>query len=386
MFNIQQVTEAINLYRQNKGFIRKLNRTDHPAIVATEAYLKSLQLHEGLLSNQDLFNINRFFLLNHPVKPGRASYTTWFSINYQNFCALNYGSVKKLAELLGYPVSIKYAGFATCSKAGYQKFPDHFSKLTLDQLDNRSNTEKMQEFFQVLRQCYLENNFTDDNFLALSKLCIEGMLTQEYITAIKKSNQANFLAICLIKMKHTNTLTTENQNFIISYPKAITIPVAQILIALDKSGLNTLTNRKILADFSMPIPLYRVIKLLEKLALLTQENFDLISAEKNLSWLIALEGIPDELVTPEIWEGLRNFLKNESDSYDAFRKDIKEYADMLKKKLNVEQIKNDILASEDPIKIQAVSTSTARSRFFSVEPVSLPATLETATPKVSYTG
>jgi hypothetical protein len=75
MLNIQQVTEVINLYRRNKGFIKKLTRTDHPAILATEEYLRALHLKNDILSNQNLFDINRFFLLDHPVKPGRASYT-----------------------------------------------------------------------------------------------------------------------------------------------------------------------------------------------------------------------------------------------------------------------------------------------------------------------
>ncbi|WP_342219378.1 hypothetical protein [Rickettsiella endosymbiont of Miltochrista miniata] len=381
MLNIQQVTEVINHYHQNKGILKKLARTEHPAIRATDEYLKSLKLHKGLLSNQDLFNINRFFLCDHPVKPGKASYEAWYTINYQNFCALNFGQANQLGQLLSYPVPIKYAGFATCGKAGYQQFPEYFSKLTLEQLDNKSNAEKMQEFFQVLNQCYQENNFTGDCFLALSKLCVEGMLSQEYINAIKSNVQANFLAKCLIKMKHTDTLTPENQAFILAYRGSIIIPVTHILIALDKTGLNTLANRKILADFSYPIALHRTVKLLEKLDLLTQENFDLISSENNLSWLLALEEMPEELITAEVWQGLLNLSENSNEN--DFRKDIQAYAEVLKKKLNVECMKKDILASEDHIETQAV-TSIARSRFFSVAPANLTPPAKEEMPKVNF--
>jgi hypothetical protein len=386
MLNIQQVTEAIDLYRRNKGFIKKLTRTDHPAILAAEAYLKLLQLQKVLLSNQDLFNINRFFLLDHPVKPGTPAYAAWLFINYQNFCTLNYAQVTKLTKLLGDPVLIKKAGFATCSKAGYQKFPAHFSKLSLGQLDNRSNAEKMQEFFCVLSQCYLDDRFTDDCFLALSKLCVEGMLNQEYINTIKQSVQASFLVESLINLKHTDTLSAENQDFIIAYSGSMIVPVTNILIALDKTGLNTLTNRKILAGFSTPIPLHRIIQILVKNELLTQENFDLISAENNLSWLIATEEMPEELITTEIWQGLINLSKNSNEN--DFRKDIKAYADMLKKKLNDERkleleqkIEKANLASEDPIGAQAV---TARARFFSVTPVKLTQSAENKVPKVNF--
>jgi hypothetical protein len=278
-------------------------------------------------------------------------------------------------------VPIKYAGFTTCSKAGYQNFPEHFSKLMLEQLDNKSNVEKMQEFFQVLSQSYQDINFTDDRFIALSKLCIEGMLSQDYVNVIKQSGQANFLAKCLIKMKHTDTLTTENKNFIISYPGSLIIPVSHILIALDKAGLNTLANRESLASFPMPLPLHRTIKALEKKGLLTQENFDLISAENNLSWLLALEEMPEALITADIWQGLVNLSKNSNEN--DFKKDIKDYAEMLKNKLNVEQIKKDILASKEHIETQAV-TSIARPRFFSVTPTSLTPSAADEVPKVNF--
>lgn len=324
MLDTQQVTEAITLYRQNKGFIKKLTRTDHPAIRATEVYL-NLQARKEL-TNQDLFNINRFFIIDYPVKPGKAAYKAWFAINYQNFTEL--------------------------------------SKLSMEQLDSKSNAEKMQEFFHVLSQCYLEDSFTNDRFLALSKLCVEGMLNQEYIDAMKQSAQASFLANCLIKMKHTDTLTTENQNFIISYSGPFIISVTDILIVLEKTGLNTLANRKVLADFSMPIPLHVAIKLLEKKGLLTQENFDLISVENNLFWLIALEEMPEALITPEVWQGLVDLSKTSNEK--EFRKDIQDYVEVLKGKLSGEPMKKDSLLGEE-VEIQAskATTSQLRHSFFS---------------------
>lgn len=379
MLNIQQVTEVINHYHHNKGILKKLRRTEHPAIRVTDEYLKSLKIHKGLLSNQDLFKINRFFLCDYPVKPGKASYKAWAAINYQNFCTLNYGQITRLSKLLTHPVPIKHSGFATCSKAGYQQFPEHFSKLTLERLDVRSNEEKMYEFFLLLSKIYqkikLNDNgmqeinlddesdrntiFNEDQFLGLSKLCVEGMLTQEYIDAVLKNRQANFLAKCLIKMKHTDTLTADNQNFILTYSGALIIPVTRCLVSLDKVGLNTSINRTTLDSFSFPVPLQRTIEWLEKIELLTQENFDLISAEENIAWLCALEEMPEALITAEIWQGLVNLSINSNEN--DFRKDIKDYAEVLKKKLNVEQIKKDILVSED---IETQATTSTPGFFF----------------------
>lgn len=371
MLNIQQVIEVINRYHHNKSIIKKLARTEHPAIRATNEYLKSLKPEEDLFSNQDLFNINRFFLCDHPVKPGNASYKAWYAINYQNFCDLNLGQTNRLGQLLSHPVPVEYAGFATCSKAGYQQFPEHFSKLSVEQLDNKSNAKKMKEFFQFLSQVYKKINlsdasdqeiiFNEDHFLALSKLFVEGMSCQTYIDAILKSSRANFLAKCLIIMKHTDTLTLENQEFILTYSGGLIIPVTRCLVSLDKAGLNTSFNRTTLGSFSFPIPLQRIIKLLEKIELLTQENFDLISAENNLSWLLALEEMPEALITAEIWQGLVNL--SQISHENEFRKDIKDYAEVLKKKLNVKQIEKDIMTSEDDIETQAVTSTT---RFFSV--------------------
>ncbi|MGC1853992.1 MAG: hypothetical protein WA659_01240 [Candidatus Aquirickettsiella sp.] len=364
MPNIQQVNEVINRYRRNKGIMKKITRTDHPAIQATEVYLKSLQRDKDFLSSQDLFKINRFFVFDHRVKPGTASYEAWYAINYQNFCGLNREQANQLTKLLGHPLPMEYSGFATCSKAGYQQFPECFSKLTLLELDNSSNAKKMQEFFQVLSQAYQENSLTGDSFLALSKLCVEGMLSQENVAHIKQSTHANFLAKCLIRMKHSDTLTEENRQFILSYSGSFVITVTQSLIFLDKTGLNTLNNRKILSDFSFPIPLHRALRFLEKKGLLTQASFDLISAENNISWLLALEEMPEELITTEIWEGLVNLSKTSHEN--DFSKDIKDYAEVIKRKLHV-VIEKDRLASEDQIETQAViSTSSARARFFSV--------------------
>lgn len=355
---IQQVTEAINRYRQNKGFIKKLTRTDHPAIRATEIYLNSLQADKEL-SHQDLFTINHFFIVDHPVKPGKAAYDVWSAMNYQNFCDLNHKRVLQLVELLECQIPLEQLGFATCDKAGYEKFPEHFSKLSLDQLDSRSNSEKMQDFFHVLSQSYRGESFTSDCFRAISKLCVEGMLSQDYIDAMKQSPQASFLANCLIKMKHTDTLTTENQNFIIAYSGSFIVRVTEILIILEKIRLNTAANRKFLADFSLPIPLHIAIKFLEKKGLLTQENFDLISAENNLPWLIALEEIPEALITPESWQDLVDLSKTSNEK--ECRKDVQAYIDALKEKLNEKQMKKDSLASEE-VEIQATKATTSELR------------------------
>lgn len=381
MLTILQVTDVINLYHHNKGILKKLRRTEHPAIRATDEYLKSLKIHKGLLSNQDLFKINRFFLSDHPVKPGKASYMAWAAINYQNFCTLNYVQITHLSRLLTHAVPTKHAGFATCSKAGYQHFSEHFSKLTLEQLDNRSNAEKMQEFFQVLSRMYQKIKlhdkkeinlsdenvqdiiFNEDHFLALSKLCVEGMLTEVYINAILKSNHANILAISLIYLKRKDSLNLENQQFIFAYSGMI-IPMTHSLVALKKAGLNTLGNREILANLPFPVPLHRTIKCLEKKELLTQANFDFISAENNLSWLIALEEMPDELITAEIWKDLLN-LSKKTNIENELRKDIKEYAEQLRKKLNIDYIEKDILACEEQIETQAKSSTI---RFFPAIP------------------
>lgn len=380
MLNIQQVTEVINTYRRTKGIIKKLTRSDHPAILATEVYLNSLQPQDDILSNQDLFNINRFFINEYPVKPGKAAYSAWFAINYQIFCALNYSQVMKLAELQGHAVPLDCAGFATCRKAGYKNFPGHFSKLALEQLDDRSNAEKMQEFFYVLRQVYPHSSFTDINFIGLSKLCIEGLIDPMYIEDFLRSIHADELAKSLIKLKYTDTLTTENQNFILFYSGSFIIPITSMLIALDKANLNTLANREILASFPFPLTLKHTIKLLEKMELLTQENFDFIQSETNRSWLSALEEMPEELITTEIWQGLINLSK--TSHANDFRKAIKDYAEVIKKKLNLE-IAKDILASEDQIETQA-SSSTARARFFSVTPVNLISLAEEAAEPVSF--
>lgn len=398
MLNIQHVTEVINHYHRNKGILKKIRRTEHPAIRATDEYLKSLKMHKDLLSNQDLFNINRIFLSDYPVTPGKASYVAWAHINYQNFCALNVGQVSRLAKLRSHPIPTKYSGFATCSKAGYQQFPGHFSSLSIEQLDKRSNAEKMLEYFQLLNRVYqkiklndngtqdinLENTdadeiiFNEDRFIALSKLCVEGMLTQTHIDAILQSNHANFLAKSLIYLKHTDTLTLENQQFILTYSGALIIPVTHILVNLDKAGLNTLANREIFAKFSIPYPLHRIIKCLEKIGILTQENFMLISAEKNLTWLLALEEMPEELITPEIWQELIHLSKICSEN--ELRKNIKDYAELLKKKLNIEQIEKDILASEEQIETQVMTSST---RFFSVTPANCMPPIEDIAPKVA---
>lgn len=369
MLNIQQVTEAIHRYRRDKGILKKLRRSDHPAILATEAHLQSLQRDEVVLFNQDLFTINRFFVHEYPVKPGTAAYAAWYAINYQNFCALNYDQVTRLTQLLSFPVPLKYAGFTTCAKAGYQQFPTHFSKLTREHLDKKSNTEKMQKYFQVLSKAYQQSSFSDDHFLAFSKLCVEGMLNQDYIDIIQKSSQANFLAKCLIRMKHTDALTSENQQFLIAYSGTFIIPVTQMLIALDKAGLNTSINRQIVADFSNPLPLQRAFKYLERAELLTQEYFDLISAEENLSWLFSLEEMPEDLITAEVWQGLVKLLENSNEN--DFRRDFKEYAQMLKKQLNRQQRGKDALVSEVGLDNQG-RPSTSTGCFFSVMPVNPP--------------
>jgi hypothetical protein len=182
-------------------------------------------------------------------------------------------------------------------------------------------------------------------------------------------------------MKHTGTLTAENQQFISAYSGALIIPVTHMLIALEKAGLNTLTNRQSLANFSSPLPLHRAFEFLEKIDFLTQENFAVISTEDNLSWLLALEEMPKDLITAEIWQSLLNLLKtsNEND----FKKDVKDYAEMLKKKLNVEQTEKGSLVSKEQVEPVEPSSS-ARARFFSVTPVNPQPAVTNAALKVSF--
>lgn len=349
MLDIQKVNDTITLYRRNKGFIKKLIRSDHSAILATEAYLKSLQ-NNTLLSHQDLFSINRFFLLDHPIKSATAAYTAWLTINYLYFCELNSVQVHKLAQLLQTMVPLKYAGFTTCSKAGYQKFPENFSKLTLEQLDNRKNSDKMAEFFKVSSKAFQQNKCTEDGFVALSKLCVEGMLNQANVDHIQQSSHPKLLAECLILMKHSNILTPENQQIVIGFPY-----------------LQQLQHTMIC---------------LEKIGLLTQEDFAMISKENNHPWLLALEEMPKELVSTRIWEGLVNLLKN-SDIND-FKTDIKAYADMLKQDVTIEQMEKISLADEDIAKkIQATSSQVSTSRLFSVSPANLQPTAEEVSEKIN---
>lgn len=108
----------------------------------------------------------------------------------------------------------------------------------------------------------------------------------------------------------------------------------------------------------------------------------MISAENNLYWLLALEEMPGELITAEVWEDLVNLSKtsNEND----FRKDIKDYVEMIKKKLTVE-IEKDMLASEEQIETQAaISTSSARARFFSVTSANLTQLAVDKVPEVTF--
>ncbi|TLY47328.1 MAG: hypothetical protein E6K54_06855 [Gammaproteobacteria bacterium] len=336
MLSIQHLTDAINFYHRHKGLIKKITGSKHAAILATETYLQSLQPDRNLISNQDLLTINRFFLFDHPVQPGKAAYETWLFINYHYFCDLNFAQVDQLAQLLNCSVPLKHAGFATCSEAGYQKFPENFSKLTLEQLDNRSNAEKMREFFNVLSAAYQHNNFSEDGFVALSKLCVQGMLNQDIINLILQNKQANFLAECMIMMKHSDILTPKNQ---------------QILI-----------------DFPYLQRLLRTMLCLEKIGLLTPENFAEISGDNNHAWLLALEEMPEALITPEIWQGLLNLLKNSHIS--DFKNDIKEYAEMLMQEANVEQKEKVSLISEEA---QATQSRPSTSRLFLISPGTLSA-------------
>lgn len=332
MLSIQHLTDAINFYHRHKGLIKKITGSKHSAILATETYLKSLQPDTNLISTQDLLTINRFFLFDHPVQPGKAAYETWLYINYHYFCDLNFAQVDQLAQLLNGSVPLKRAGFATCNEAGYQKFPENFSKLTLEQLDNRSNAEKMREFFNVLSVAYQHNNFSEDGFVALSKLCVQGMLNQDIINFIMQNKQPNLFAECMIMMKHSDILTPENQQILIDFPYL-------------QASL-------------------RAMLCLDKIGLLTPENFAEISGDNYHAWLLALEEMPEDLITPEVWRGLLNLLKN-SDISD-FKNDIKEYAEMLMQEVNVEQMEKVSLISEEA---QATQSRPSTSRLFLVSPV-----------------
>jgi hypothetical protein len=313
MPNIQHVTDAINHYRGNKSFIKKLMRTDHLAIHATEAYLNALPASTSL-SNFDLFCINHFFLRDHPIKPKGAAYKAWLAINYQNFCDLNF--------------------------------------VQATQFD-KSKKGQMLEFFNVLSLAYQQKNLTEDRFLAFSQLGA------------------------------ADALSAENQDFIMTYSGRLIIPITSLLIALDKAGLNTLTNREILGKLDFPTPLSHAIQLLEKLEPLTQENFDFISAKDNLAWVTALEEMPESLMTAEVWPDLVS-LSQTSPERD-FRKDIKDYVDALKKKLKSDQIEEASLVTTAQVELG--SSSPTSSRFFSETPANPTPSVESVkddVPKVSF--
>ena len=88
--------------------------------------------------------------------------------------------------------------------------------------------------------------------------------------------------------------------------------------------------------------------------------------------------MPEELITPEIWQELIHLSKICSEN--ELRKNIKDYAELLKKKLNIEQIEKDILASEEQIETQVMTSST---RFFSVTPANCMPPIEDIAPKVA---
>lgn len=351
MLNIQQVTDAIHGYHRNKGFIKRIIKSSHSAIRATESYLQSLQENKGLISEQDLFSINRFFLLDHPVQSGTAAYKAWRLINYHYFCDLNAVRVTQLTQLLKHSVPLKYAGFATCSKAGYQNFPKNFSKLMLAQLDSGSNAEKMDDFFKVLSAAYQQHHFTKECFVALSKLSVEGMLNPDTVNLIRENKHAHLLAECLILMKHNDILTADNQQRLI--------------------------------DFAYLQPLYRTMIGLERIGILTQENFSVISADNNHPWLLALEEMPEDFMTPGIWEGLLSLLKN-SDISD-FKTDIKAYAEMLRQGFIGEPMEEMSLEKMQLVneKGQARSSLASTSRLFLVSPVSLPEVVKDTSAKIN---
>lgn len=339
MLNIQHVTDAIHHYHRNKGFIKRILNSSHLAIRATETYLQALQKNKDLISDADLLTINRFFLLDHPVQPGKAAYETWRFINYHYFCDLNAVSIAQLAPL------------THCDNASVQRSPEDFSKLALAQLDKRSNAKKMREFFKVLRLAYQQNNLTEDGFVALSKLCIEEMLSQDYANLIQQNKQANFLAECLIMMKHHDILTHDNQQTLI--------------------------------DFAYLQPLHRTMVCLARIGILTQKNFSVISADNNHQWLLALEEMPEDLITPGVWEGLLNLLRN--NGITDFKKDIEAYTEMLRQDITGEQMeevhleKLNLVSEEGPARQNIASTS----HMFLVSPVKLPELIEETSAKIN---
>ena len=247
MLNIQKVIDVINHYHRNKGFIKKITRSSHPAIQATETYLQSLQAEQPervLMSDQDLFIINGFFLVDYPVQTRKAAYKAW--------CAINYHSLGQ---------------------------GDSVQNIQQASLDKHSNTKKMMdEFFKVCRDAYQHNNLTEEGFVALRQLCAEGMLTTDLVNLVHHSQQAALLVDCFILLIRNNLLTPQNQQMVVEFP-----------------FLQQLQHTMIC---------------LEKIGLLTQKNFATISAESNQIWLLALAEMPEDLFTAEVWEGLLNLLRN----------------------------------------------------------------------------
>jgi hypothetical protein len=111
--------------------------------------------------------------------------------------------------------------------------------------------------YQILSQLIKQEKLKQDNFSALGKLWIAGMLGQDHIEAVISSKHPFFLVQSLIHLKNAGILNAKNQSFIIAYPGFFTIPFAHMLVYLDQAGLNTLENREKLRTFSYPLPLHQ---------------------------------------------------------------------------------------------------------------------------------
>lgn len=180
-----------------------------------------------------------------------------------------------------------------------------------------------------VQHLFLKKQLSENNFINLSRLWIEEILSHDHFNAILSSDNAYFLVAALIHLKKGNALTAENTSFIFSYKTLLACPLACILLYLDQQQLNTPENRSHLRRSSdRLIPLLYAIELLIKAECFTQENFELIQADDKKDWLYTLWVVPVDLIDDEVWRRLVNL--SITSNKKEFKKDIEAYIQILK--------------------------------------------------------